>query len=154
MTKKAPVVLFSTLLAFVVADVILLLVSDPYRNMLGIMRPGTRLSFSFRILPSLILASYYVFALRAVIRQQACEKLVAAHSLYCVLVGLAACVPWIGMFCGPLLPISSLYLGALLWANNGLVLASAIAMNFVILNGVLLWKSLRGFGRGRSAPLL
>ena len=120
--------------ALVALDLVLISLCADFRNALGRVDGRGGAALVPRILPDLLLLFFYSWFMYRGFRSERAALLVTLHSLVFAGLGLAATIPWLGMFASVLTPISVLYSGAILWLPAGYYVALSIALVFAVAN--------------------
>lgn len=127
--------LFSAFYGFVLLDIFLFVFFIEYRDFFGVIKKDSVTNISVRLTPDILMFFFYTNVKLKIHKYgYISRKVVLVHSFACLLIGLALCTPWIGMFLAPLSPIGSLYLSSILLFENGYYISLGIALIFVILN--------------------
>lgn len=116
-------------------DIMLLIFSGEYRNMLGMINRDDVGGYIFRILPSFVMLFLYTYICRSILNGYTLsKKFLIFHSVFFVIAGTISCLPWIGMFAAIFTPIASLYLSLVLWSKDGYIVSIFIASIFLAFN--------------------
>ena len=126
---------YGVFLFLVIIDIALIVSSEAMRNALGRVDGRGWMLLASRVLPSLVLLGFYSWFLSRGIRSIRETALASAlHSAVFSLLGLAALLPWLGLFAAVLTPISVVYFGAIVWIPGGYYVASLAALLFTGVN--------------------
>jgi hypothetical protein len=130
-------IVYGIFAALVAVDLALITLSADFRNALGRVDGRGGGALVPRILPDLLLLFFYSWFMRRRFRSERAALLVTVHSFVFAGLGLAATIPWLGMFASFLTPISVLYVGSVLWLPAGYYVALSIAVVFAVANVVI-----------------
>jgi len=135
MRVKSILIYYCFLTALILLDIILLMVSTEYRNMLGVL---DNKGYFLRILPTIILLMLLLRNLYFVWNSK--FEGAKLQLIFFSIISIIACVPWIGIFVILFTPISTLYLSAILLSSDGYGLACVICLIFLVTNIFFLRK--------------
>jgi len=116
-------------------DIALIASSEEMRNALGRVDDRGWVLLASRVLPSVILLSFYSWFLSRAVRSIRLAAIASGlHSAIFSVLGLVALVPGLGLFAAALTPISVVYVGAILWLPGGYFAAVLVALVFIAVN--------------------
>jgi len=126
---------YAVFLLLIIINIGLIASSETMRNVLGQVDGRGWTDLAVRIIPSVILLGFYSWFLARGFRSVLVATMATAlHSTIFSLLGLAAMLPWLGLFAAALTPISPIYIGAILWFSNGYYAACVVALLFTGVN--------------------
>jgi ABC-type Mn2+/Zn2+ transport system permease subunit len=124
-------------------DLIVLLMSDAYRNIMGRTHGISDVTVMCRIVLDVAMMVLYWMAYRK-IREHGISRLVAiTHGVSYGLLGLLMCFPLGGFFLAPFTPIGVLYFGSLMWTPVEFIGSLVVGGAFVAFNLFLAWAGLK-----------
>tara|TARA_R110001599_G_scaffold188238_1_gene382686 strand:- start:276 stop:731 length:456 start_codon:yes stop_codon:yes gene_type:complete len=128
----AAFVLLSLLTAI---DIAIYILSDTYRNLLGVVDGQGFGGYLITLFPDILILVFYALFFYQYKRFNTMpKKLLIIHSLVFLVTAILLLIPWIGFFFFAFSPIGVLYFGATLYLPGGYYIALLMAFAFLIFN--------------------
>ena len=133
-------------------DVVMLLSSGEYRDVLGVTHGVSDIFNIGRIVIDGSMIVFYGLVYLKMRDGSVLSRLMVWHGLLYGLLGVTLCIPWGGFLLAPLTPVGLLYLGALLWTPLSYPGALGVAGAFIVFNIYLVWAGLTSVTSNVSRP--